>query len=302
MNESGKEKKRFHFKGERTRSTLIIVGVLFVYVLTIHLNIRIVFTLLTAFVSAAGVYEMIHAVGGKSKLLYTLSCGYAAVYPFLISYRIAVPHASVWLSFYALLLLCLAVTHSSKVKYMDCVMALFASVGVSYALSCFIRLNDLQYMNPRFTHLEGLFLFWIAFICSWVTDSFAFLVGRKFGKHKMTPHISPKKSWEGAIGGVVITAAINVLVLLGYSLVAKAMGQPDFWMASPLKYLYIVPISMLLSVVSIFGDLAASVLKRNLGIKDYSNLLPGHGGIMDRFDSCVFVLPVLYGIFNLIYG
>ena len=69
-----------------------------------------------------------------------------------------------------------------------------------------------------------------------------------------------------------------------------------------MKYLYIVPISCVLSVVGMFGDLAASVLKRNAGLKDYSNLLPGHGGIMDRFDSTLFVLPVLYGIYALIYA
>ena len=182
-------------------------------------------------------------------------------------------------------------------------MAFFSSVCVTYSLSCFIRLNDLAYLNDRFTHLEGLFLFWLSFTCSWVTDVFAFLVGRKIGKHKMCPGISPKKSWEGAIFGTLITAAINVLVLVGYTHVAVyLMGRTAFWMESPLKYLYIIPISIVLSVAGMFGDLSASVLKRNVGVKDFSNLLPGHGGIVDRFDSCLFVLPTLYGIFSLIYG
>ena len=142
----------------------------------------------------------------------------------------------------------------------------------------------------------------LAFSCSWLTDSFAFLVGRKFGKHKMTPNISPKKSFEGAIFGTLITAAVNVLLLFCYSFGTSKLGYHAFFGESAMKYLYIVPISCVLSVVSMFGDLAASVLKRNVGIKDYSNLLPGHGGIMDRFDSTMFVLPVLYGIYALIYA
>ena len=301
--EDSAKKKKFHFKGERTRSTLIIVSVLAVYVFSIHLNVHWLYTAITALVAAAICYELIHVVGGESKLLYGFSMAVSVGYVFCVGFHVHLPHIPVLLSFYMMLLLALAVLHHKRIHFLHAVMAFFASICVTYALSCFIRLNDLPYLNGRFTHLEGLFLFWLSFTCSWVTDVFAFLVGRKIGKHKMTPGISPKKSWEGAIFGTLITAAINVLVLLGYTLVAtKLMGRTVFWMESPLKYLYILPISVLLSIVGMFGDLSASLLKRNLGIKDFSNLLPGHGGIVDRFDSCLFVLPTLYGIFSLIYG
>ena len=94
-----------------------------------------------------------------------------------------------------------------------------------------------------------------------------------------------------------------MIVLVGYTHIAtNVMGYAYFMMESNIKYLYVFLISCALSIVSMFGDLAASVLKRNVGIKDYSNLLPGHGGIMDRFDSCTFVLPVLWGIYSFIYG
>ena len=301
--EDSATKKKFRFKGERTASTLVIVGVLAVYVVSIHLNIHWLYTTITALVAAAICYELIHVVGCESKLLFGLSMAVSAGYVFTVGFHITIPHFQVILSFYLLLLLTLAVLDHRRIRFLHAIMAFFASVCVTYALSCFIRLNDLPYLNGRFTHLEGLFLFWLSFTCSWVTDVFAFLVGRKIGKHKMTPVISPKKSWEGAVFGTLITAAINVLVLLGYTLVAtKLMGRSMFWMESPIKYLYIIPVSVLLSVVGMFGDLSASLLKRNLGIKDFSNLLPGHGGIVDRFDSCLFVLPVLYGIFSLIYG
>ena len=303
MEKTEKKKGTLRMKAGRAKSTLIIVAVLAVYVLSVHFNIRIVYTLITALVTARATYELIHAVGGRSKVLFSVACLFSAAYVFTVGYHIAVPHWPVVISFYVLLLLILTVALNQSIQYIHTVMAVFGSVCVTYALSIFIRLNDLPLLNARFTHLEGLYLFWIAFICSWVTDAFAFIVGRKCGKHKMAKHISPKKSWEGAVGGVLITAAINVLVLVGYTHIAtNVMGYAYFMMESNIKYLYIFLISCALSIVSMFGDLSASVLKRNVGIKDYSNLLPGHGGIMDRFDSCTFVLPVLWGIYSFIYG
>ena len=291
------EKKKFHFKGKRTKSTLIIASSLIVYLLMLHFNIQIGYTLITALICAMGTYELIHVVGGRSKVLFAVACSVSAAFTFSIGYHVAIPHFGVIVSFYALLLLVLAVVLNQTIKYLDAVMALFGSVGLTYALSCAIRLNDLPFLNEKFTHLEGLYLFWLAFGCAWLTDVFAFLVGRKIGKHKMSPHISPKKSWEGAVFGTLITAAFNVAILFVYSLIAtKAMGYDYFIMPSGIKYLYVILVSAVLSVIGMFGDLSASVLKRNVGVKDFSNILPGHGGIMDRFDSCTFVLPTLYGI------
>ena len=297
MEEKNHKKEKFHFKGERTRSTLIIASSLIVYLLTLHFNLRIGYTLITALVSARGTYELIHVVGGKSKALFAVACSVSVLYTFSVGYHIAIPHFGIFVSFYALLLLCMAVALNQSIKYLDAVMALFGSVGLTYALSCAIRLNDLPYLGERFTHLEGLYLFWLAFGCAWLTDVFAFLVGRKIGKHKMSPHISPKKSWEGAVFGTLITLALNEGILFVYSLIAiKGMGYDYFITQSNIKYVYLIPVSIVLSVVGMFGDLSASVLKRNVGVKDFSNLLPGHGGILDRFDSCTFVLPTLYGI------
>ena len=116
----------------------------------------------------------------------------------------------------------------------------------------------------------------------------------------MAPVISPKKSIEGAIGGVVFTAVMNVIIFYLFTIGCRNLYDYSFMGDNAMNYLYIIPISMVGSVISMMGDLAASVIKRNFGIKDYSQLLPGHGGIMDRFDSCTFVLPVLYGIVALI--
>lgn len=295
--------KKIKFKGERTRSTLIITAALIAFLISICTDFRPGYTLMVAAVSPMATFELLRACGVKSKLLFTLSCVVSAFSAFYVSYDIPIKPVGVFVSFYALTLLFLAVIFNKEIKYVDSVAALFASVAIPYSFTCFIRLNDIAKLSPeKLSHREGVFLVMFAFSCSWVTDVFAFLVGRKIGKHKMTPHISPKKSFEGAVFGTLITAAVNVLFLFLFSFGTGKLGYHAFFGESAMKYLYIIPISCVLSVVSMFGDLAASVLKRNVGIKDYSNLLPGHGGIMDRFDSTLFVLPVLYGIYVLIYA
>lgn len=300
---SNKEtKKKFQFKGERTRSTIIIIIALLIFLAFILLNFTAGYTLILAAVSAMGTRELVKAVGSKSKVLIGVSALVSFAFVCLEGFGIALSNITVLLSFYALFMLFLSVVFHKEIKYTDSVMALFSSVCVPYAFSCFIRLNNFGRVNEAFTRWEEVFLIGIGFSCAWLTDSFAFLVGRKIGKHKMCPEISPKKSVEGAVGGTVITALFNVFLVFIFGFIASKYGHQNFISESNLKYLVAVPVSCVLSVVSMFGDLAASVLKRNVGIKDYSNLLPGHGGIMDRFDSIVFVVPVLYGICVLIFG
>lgn len=145
----------------------------------------------------------------------------------------------------------------------------------------------------RSMHL-GEYLVWMIFVCSWMCDIFAYLVGMKFGKKRMAPVLSPKKSVEGAIGGVAGSAVIGALY-------ATFVLAPQVQNTSRgLLIGVIVVISILGALVSMVGDLAASAIKRNHDIKDYGNILPGHGGIMDRFDSAIFVSPMVY-ILSLIF-
>lgn len=125
---------------------------------------------------------------------------------------------------------------------------------------------------------DGKFLVWLIFLCSWGSDTCAYCVGMLIGKHKMAPVLSPKKSIEGAVGGVAGAA------LLGVIYAAATQGK----MA---EYALICAVGALISMV---GDLAASAIKRNQNIKDYGKLIPGHGGILDRFDSMMFTAPAIY--------
>ena len=125
---------------------------------------------------------------------------------------------------------------------------------------------------------DGKFLVWLIFLCSWGCDTCAYCVGMLIGKHKMAPVLSPKKSVEGAVGGVVGA------ILLGIIYAAATKG-------GMVEYAIICGVGALISMV---GDLAASAIKRNQGIKDYGKLIPGHGGILDRFDSVIFTAPIIY--------
>ena len=147
--------------------------------------------------------------------------------------------------------------------------AFFGVVYVAVMLSFILLTRNLP---------DGKFIVWLIFLCSWGCDTCAYCVGMLIGKHKMAPVLSPKKSVEGGIGGVVGAGLLGVIY-------AAAIQGPM------VEYAVICGIGALISMV---GDLAASAIKRNQGIKDYGKLIPGHGGILDRFDSVIFTAPVIY--------
>lgn len=155
--------------------------------------------------------------------------------------------------------------------------AYFGVIYVAVMLSFIYLTRDLS---------DGKFLVWLIFLCSWGCDTCAYCVGMLIGKHKMAPVLSPKKSVEGGIGGVVGAALLGVAY-------AAATGGPM------MEYAVICAVGALISMV---GDLAASAIKRNQGIKDYGKLIPGHGGILDRFDSVIFTAPVIYFLAKMILG
>ena len=155
--------------------------------------------------------------------------------------------------------------------------AFFGQIYVSVMLS-YIYMTRIQ--------VGGAFLVWLIFLSAWGNDTCAYCVGMVIGKHKMSPKLSPKKSIEGAIGGVVGAAALGAAF--------GSVFDPYLSDALPSAALDCAIICFVGALISIVGDLAASAIKRDHGVKDYSNLIPGHGGILDRFDSVIFVAPAIY--------
>ena len=156
--------------------------------------------------------------------------------------------------------------------------AFFAFYYVAVMLSYLYRTRSLPF---------GIYLVWLIFLCSWGADTAAYCVGVVFGKHKMTPVLSPKKSIEGAIGGI---AGSMLFVLLFALLFGDSM-----MLTLDQKFLLAAG-GGVCAAISMIGDLAASAIKRNYDIKDYGNIIPGHGGILDRFDSVIITAPIIYYI------
>lgn len=160
-----------------------------------------------------------------------------------------------------------------KYKDTDMMRSVFSFIYASMLLSFILRIRSLE---------AGLVLSFFVLISSWINDIFAYFVGSAIGKHKFSPKVSPNKSVEGFVGGV-----------LGAGLIGFAYGVV-FAKYLPFSGVYCAIIAALGAIPAVIGDLAASAIKRDNGIKDYSNLIPGHGGMLDRIDSILFTAPIIY--------
>ena len=161
-----------------------------------------------------------------------------------------------------------------ELRFTAVCVALFSGFVYPFLIGALVRLRGMD---------GGKFYILVAFLLSMVADSGAYFVGRACGKHKLAPIVSPKKTVEGAVGGVVC----NIVFLCLYTLLLnKCFGFTQ------VNYFYAAIYGVLGAVASIVGDLTLSVVKRQVGIKDYGNLIPGHGGILDRFDSTMLVAPL----------
>lgn len=168
-----------------------------------------------------------------------------------------------------------------KKNIVDITISLF---GVCYVVFCLMFAPLI-----RDSIEDGRILIWYVFFIAWGTDIFAYLIGKNFGKHKFT-EISPNKSIEGCVAGILGAVLLSIL----YTLVCNLVWNTE------ISYIYIFGLSIFLSVISQIGDLAASSVKRYCQIKDFSNLIPGHGGILDRIDSVIFILPFAYFLLSII--
>lgn len=249
-----------------------------------------VFPIFFAVCGICAVFEMTRCVGLHKNLWVCLPLYVSAAAPCFM--RLCYLSNDVFDRFHPASLLLLAallvvvwlygVTVFSKGK-LDITTVSTAFFGCLYAVggfTCAVYLHD-------FAGEYGRYFYLMIFIGAWMTDTFAYFTGRLFGKHKLIPEISPKKTVEGAIGGIVFC----VLTFIGYALLYN-----NLWMGTEdeaLNVFVFAVVGLFTSIVSMIGDLAMSAVKRHFGIKDYSQLLPGHGGILDRFDSVLAVSILL---------
>lgn len=189
-----------------------------------------------------------------------------------------IPDAFILYYFFVLILMAMTVFDKKDFTIEALGFPVFISLYVGFGFDCFV--------TARFNSLIVLLL---ALIIVWSTDIGAYMIGRKFGRHKLAPSVSPNKTIEGAVGGVVSAVVVTFIYMMFY--------KDSF----PYSMGIMLILSIFFSVAGQLGDLVESAYKRYFGVKDSGKLLPGHGGILDRFDSLLFVFPVMYfvGLFTM---
>lgn len=271
----------------KLRILTALIGIPLVVVVLLFSD-TVVLPFTVALFSVVGEFEMLGCIGVRKKLEVTVpSLIFAAAVPFATRYIVDVSgRSSYFLALFAVLsfiymfyLMCLAVVSKGTKTLGD--MALCASMAmyITVGFSSIVLLRDVSIGAVDY----GFYLFILVFVGAWVPDGAAYFCGRAFGKHKLIPDVSPKKTVEGAIGGVIF-GGIS-FVVLGAVIGLMGVAEPN--------YISLAITGIAVAVVSIFGDLIASLIKRQYGIKDYGKIFPGHGGVMDRFDSIIAIAPFL---------
>lgn len=246
-------------------------------------------------ISAIAAYEIMRVSKCKNKLLTYVSMVVAAVGPAFVDFNIQqylpVP-LSVLIIAYVIVLLIIMLKFYDTTKFENVAMALFGSLAIPGSLGTLFKVRDLCVEYPElFQRSHCVFLILCAMYCAWMSDTWAYFVGSKLGKHKLAPKISPKKSVEGAIGGVFGTMLFCVATYF--------VCDHFFFYLDTVKLWMVVVFSIILAILGMCGDLSASVIKRNFGEKDFGNLFPGHGGVLDRIDSFLVTMPALYVIIEI---
>ncbi len=271
----------------KKRIISLVIGFLFTLFVVLYTNIAVVNVVICTFMAVA-VYEFDRAFRLKEIKPFTDIAYLSIVSMFAINILdylgyITMPISELYLYiFYPLVLLVLFISYVIKHKEHDIIDLGVTILQIFYCVFLFSFLISIYGLE------NGKILIWYAFLGSWATDIFAFCVGKTIGKHKFTS-ISPNKTIEGCVGGVIGA----VLAFGVYTYLMNMFFDINLPMIQMLIF------GIVCSVISQFGDLFASTIKRYTGIKDFGDILPGHGGIMDRFDSTIFVIPLVYIFFTI---
>lgn len=256
--------------------TRLISGIVLVILalITIITGGNVLFATIVA-ISLIGMTELYKILDINKKLPGIVGYVVAVIYFALIWLQKDAPLMILFIGF-LISLLAVYVFSYPKFRSEHIMLAFFGLFYVAVMLSYVYQIRLLD---------QGAFLVWLIFICSWGCDTCAYCVGMLIGKHKMAPQLSPKKTIEGGIGGVLGAALLGVIY--GIAIQQFAPGAE----VNVLQYAAICGVG---GVISQIGDLAASAIKRNHDVKDYGKLIPGHGGILDRFDSVIITAPIIF--------
>ena len=242
-----------------------------------------IFVAIAIFALAAGLFEF-YTLTKKLELKADPAIAYLGAAALTVAFIFDAPAKAPDLMIATLAAFVIAVLATQTFRFQVDFTKMLAGVGVTILgvlyvafLGGFLIATRMGFENHPYlsTHLLGYF-----FLVIMGADSGAYFAGRTFGKHKLAPKISPGKTWEGLIGGLITAGAFGALA--------------TFWFFPELPYQWSVPLAMVMAAVSVLGDLTESAMKRGSDTKDAANILPGHGGLLDRLDSLLFNAPILY--------
>ena len=265
------------FNKERFMKTRIISGVIaaaaVVGLLILNSFFPITVVIAVALLAAIAIYEMLFLTGAvKIKAPVIIAMVYVIAVQF--SYMGFFINETPLTVIYVLALAVFAVIKHKTFNVTELVMTIAMPIILGFAFACLASIINAN---------AGIFYFVLLFNFACVTDIGAYFVGCSIGKHKLAPEISPKKTIEGAVGGIVCSMIGTVVVCLIFQAI----------LGKPINILALTIATPVFSVVGMFGDLFASLVKRHFGIKDYGNIMPGHGGVLDRTDSLLMIAPAL---------
>ena len=272
---------------------VVLIGVLFTFD-------TLIFNLVITAITLIALHEIYAALGFEKQGWPLL--GALVPYTFLImlsSYelfrRLVMPASFLVVLFYAIYL----VVRNGTISYQKASgLAMFSGI-VIFCFYSFIRLKELLPVEEY--GYDAVFFILLILCFAWGGDTCAYFAGRAFGKHKLCPVVSPKKTVEGAIGGVLGTMVFGVAATLIYSIAADRMEAFTRSNIGVSMYVVIALLACVAAVLGIYGDLFASVVKRQCGIKDYGTIFPGHGGFLDRFDSVMFIAPFVTMVITAVF-
>ncbi|MCL1789537.1 MAG: phosphatidate cytidylyltransferase [Oscillospiraceae bacterium] len=265
----------------------IVLGIVILW-----LDRKELFLIAVAVLSAMAVYEILIATkyiknraGAGSSLLFAFAI------PFVLGIDMTRGLISVrYIAFLFIIGLFIIMLFNHKsVKFAQIALMAFVSLCIPISMTCII------FLYSNFTE-HRIFVLVYALTITWISDSGAYFAGTFFGKHKMAPVISPKKTWEGFVGGVLSAAVFGFLLGKGYELAADWFFEGGLTFKVHVLFLSVLAVPC--AVIGALGDFSASIIKRECSVKDFGSIMPGHGGILDRFDSILFVVPFIYLVFE----
>lgn len=243
----------------------------------------LIFNAVMGLIALVAVFELLNATDTlQFKAFSIIGIVFSLFLPFVQHPKIR-PFAPLGVFLVLVYFFALVLKHYNKVRFEQACTILLISLVVPLFFSSAVYIRD-----SKGTVL-GMYYLLLALGSAWLSDSGAYFTGYLLGKHKMAPNVSPKKTVEGAVGGIITAIILNIGVGFLYTKGAQALGntiQINYWL--------VLVLSPFLAGLAMLGDLVASVIKRQHNVKDYGHIMPGHGGVMDRFDSVLLTLPAVY--------